>query len=192
MKIAISGVQCTGKSTLLDALEKTEELRGYTFIREVVRGMKGITINEFGDDASQLAIANAHVRNLSIKNMVTDRCIMDCYAYGKYCYAHGTVSSKVIDKVRSIYNRSISKYDLICYIKPEFALTSDGVRSVNVAFRDESLVYFNNLVRNLINHHGNVVIVSGTVPERVDAFLNAYFDVLKYGYVRPENAGTNK
>lgn len=187
MKIAISGVQCTGKSTLLNALEKTKELRGYKFIREVVRSMKNITINEYGDDASQLAIADVHVRNLRYKNMVTDRCIMDCYAYGMYCYKHGTVSSQVIDKVGTIYERTIGRYDLICYIEPEFEMVPDKVRSTDPKFRDEVLGNFAGLVKELENEGANIVTLTGTVENRVKMFLDAYHGVLEYSKIVYKN-----
>ena len=187
MRIAISGVQCTGKTTLLNAIEQLDEFRDYKIIREVVRSMKNITINEYGDDASQLAIADAHIRNLKYRDMITDRCIMDCYADGMYCYNHGTVSDGVIRRVKGMYNDIINEYDLIVYIKPEFALVSDGTRSVNTAFRNEVLQYFNDLVLDTAKKYHNVVTVSGSVRKRVDEFLDAYYEVAENGHISSKN-----
>ena len=48
MRIAITGAQSTGKSTLLSFLKKDIDLRGFEFIEELTRQIaaKGIDINE--------------------------------------------------------------------------------------------------------------------------------------------------
>jgi dephospho-CoA kinase len=48
MKIAITGAQSTGKSTLLKYLKKDTDLQGFEFIEELTRQIaaKGININE--------------------------------------------------------------------------------------------------------------------------------------------------
>ena len=60
MKIAISGVQCTGKSTVLKELQKMPELSEYEFVFEGIRNLKNqgkIKINEDGNDYTQMVIA---------------------------------------------------------------------------------------------------------------------------------------
>lgn len=169
MKIAISGVQCTGKSTVLKELQKMPELSGYEFVFEGIRNLKNqgkIKINEDGNDNTQIVIANFHKDNLLKENVVLDRCILDCYAYSLYSYQKGMISKDTLDKVTKIYNDTVNQYDVILYLRPEFEMIEDGVRSLNKEFRDEVLKNFESLIKDL----KNVVVLSGTVENRVNQF----------------------
>jgi nicotinamide riboside kinase len=169
MKIAISGVQCTGKSTVLKELQKMPELLGYEFIFEGIRNLKNqgkIKINEDGNDNTQIVIANFHKDNLLKENVVLDRCILDCYAYSLYSYQKGMISKDTLDAVTEIYNETVNQYDVILYLRPEFEMIEDGVRSLNKEFRDKVLKNFESLIKNL----KNVVVLSGTVENRVNQF----------------------
>lgn len=175
MKIAISGVQCTGKSTVLKELQKMPELSEYEFVFEGIRNLKNqgkIKINEDGNDYTQMVIANFHKDNLLKENVVLDRCILDCYAYSLYSYQKGMISKDTLDKVTEIYNETVNQYDVILYLRPEFEMIEDGVRSLNKEFRDKVLENFESLIKDL----KNVVILSGTVENRVNQFKA----VLKY------------
>ena len=175
MKIAISGVQCTGKSTVLKELQKMPELSGYEFVFEGIRNLKNqgkIKINEDGNDYTQIVIANFHKDNLLKENVVLDRCILDCYAYSLYSYQKGMISKGTLDKVSEIYNETVNQYDVILYLRPEFEMIEDGVRSLNKEFRDKVLENFESLIKDL----KNVVVLSGTVENRVNQFKA----VLKY------------
>lgn len=170
MKIAFSGVQCTGKSTAMKALEELNILDGYDFEYEVVRKLKDqIKINEDGDDATQIAIVNAHLENLQIPNLVTDRCILDCFAYTIYLLGKERISRDTFTKIADVYSKAIDLYDIIFYIKPEFEMVEDGTRSTNSEFRNEVLGYFDELV----SYRNNVVILTGTVEERVNQIKEA-------------------
>lgn len=169
MKIAISGVQCTGKSTVLKELQKMPELSEYEFVFEGIRNLKNqgkIKINEDGDDHTQMVIANFHKDNLLKENVVLDRCILDCYAYSLYSYQKGMISKDTLDKVTEIYNETVNQYDVILYLRPEFEMIEDGVRSLNKEFRDKVLENFESLIKDL----KNVVVLSGTVENRVNQF----------------------
>lgn len=175
MKIAISGVQCTGKSTVLKELQKMPELSEYEFVFEGIRNLKNqgkIKINEDGNDYTQMVIANFHKDNLLKENVVLDRCILDCYAYSLYSYQKGMISKDTLDKVTEIYNETVNQYDVILYLRPEFEMIEDGVRSLNKEFRDKVLENFESLIKDL----KNVVVLSGTVENRVNQFKA----VLKY------------
>ena len=175
MKIAISGVQCTGKSTVLKELQKMPELSEYEFVFEGIRNLKNqgkIKINEDGNDYTQMVIANFHKDNLLKENVVLDRCILDCYAYSLYSYQKGMISKSALDTVTEIYNETVNQYDVILYLRPEFEMIEDGVRSLNKEFRDKVLENFESLIKDL----KNVVVLSGTVENRVNQFKA----VLKY------------
>ncbi len=171
MRIALCGVQCTGKSTLLKEMIKLPEFKDYVIIYEVVRKMIGkIKINQDGNENTQFTISNAHVENLKYDNVITDRCILDCFAYSLYAYNHGKLSEEDMDKLYKIYLDNVDKYDVIFYIRPEFDMIEDGVRSTDVKFRNAVLENFDYLVQE----RNNVVVLTGTVEERMNTIMKTF------------------
>lgn len=171
MRIALCGVQCTGKSTLLKEMEKLPEFKDYKIIFEVVRKMIGkIKINQEGNENTQFTVSNIHAGNLKYKNLITDRCILDCFAYSIYAYKHGKISEEDYNKLYKIYIDNVDKYDVIFYIRPEFDIVEDGVRSTDVNFRNEVLENFDYLA----NKRNNVVVLSGTVKERMNTIMKTF------------------
>lgn len=85
MFIALSGAQCTGKTTLLNALRNDKNFYNrFTFVDEIVRTLqkKGFKINEAGTDETQMAVMNTHVENIDLPgDVLVDRCALDCMAY---------------------------------------------------------------------------------------------------------------
>lgn len=174
MRIAISGVQCTGKTTLLNALKKVNALKDYTFIPEVIRGIvksKGISINENSTDSGQIAILNAHLDNLKNENFIADRSLIDCMAYTVYAFNHHQITPRTFWKVVSEFRDNVKNYDLVFYIKPEFEMQEDGVRSTDKAFRDEVKGYMEKALKGL-----RVVYLTGPVEDRVKQFMDAFYD----------------
>lgn len=171
MRIALSGVQCTGKSTLLKEMEKLPEFKSYEIIYEVVRKMMNeIKINEDGDKNTQEKILDAHLYNLKPENVITDRCIVDCIAYGVYGHKHGNISTDDFAKFITRAGSHLRDYDVIFYIRPEFEMQDDGVRSLNTKFRDEVQGYFEEIIKEL----DNVVILSGSVEERMKTIMETF------------------
>lgn len=165
MRIALSGVQCVGKSTLLHTMEKMEKFKDLEFVYECVRKLKDkVKINENGDDSTQIAVANCHIENLERDNTVLDRCLLDCYAYTLWMYEKGKITEDTKKIVEDLYNNNINKYDKIFYIKPEFDIIPDGVRSISNEFRNETLKYFEELVKGI---EDKVVILTGSVENRI-------------------------
>ena len=76
------------------------------------------------------------------------------------------ISKATLDKVSEIYNETVNQYDVILYLRPEFEMIEDGVRSLNKEFRDKVLENFESLIKDL----KNVVVLSGTVENRVNQF----------------------
>ena len=77
MRIAISGAQSVGKTTLINALRSEKALKDYTFCTEVTRrvGSYGLPINEDGTDITQRLIMQEHIVNYFMNdNMICDGC----------------------------------------------------------------------------------------------------------------------
>lgn len=172
MKIAFTGAQSTGKTTLLEAIKQNEEFRyKYEFIDEITRRMikKGLKINEAGSDTTQLLIMNEHVKNTLYTDAIMDRCALDGVVYTNWLYKKGNVSEWVYQYAENVFKKYISRYDYIFYLTPEFHIVDDGVRSIDTAFRDEIV----NLFEYYVNTFSVPVIkLTGSVEERLEKFYN--------------------
>lgn len=165
-KIAISGAQSTGKSTLLDALKK--EYIDIKFVGEITRELKnqGYKINEDGNDDTQVQIMNLHKKYCqSNVDTIYDRCALDGIVYTHYLFNKGNISEEVYNKSLNIFEEIIKEYDIICYIKPEFNIVDDGERSANVKFRDDIVILFEYYIKK---YNLEFILLTGSVQDRVD------------------------
>ncbi len=170
MLIALSGAQCTGKTTLLNALRSDEKFKSnFIFVDEIVRNLqkKGFKINEAGTDETQIAVMNEHVNNtLSEGNTLVDRCALDCMAYTIWMWRHHKIKRETYNICYKNFIDNIMKYDIIFYLSPEFDIIPDGTRSTNDSFRDEVVEIFEQLIKEFSL---TVVRLTGTVEERLFA-----------------------
>ena len=175
MRIAFTGAQSTGKTTLLNALKADEAFRyKYEFIDEITRRMqkKGLKINEAGGNTTQLLIMNEHIKNLLYENVIMDRCMLDGVVYTDWLHWEGKVKTWVWEYASKVFSHYIDRYDIIFYLKPEFDIVDDGVRSVDITFRDEIVSRFERYLKSV---NTPVVTLSGSVEER----LNQFKDTIK-------------
>lgn len=171
MKISFSGVQCTGKSTLINEMKNSNNFNEYLFMTECIRDLnkKGFKINENGDDDTQTAVMCMHLINLDkSENAIMDRCLLDGMCYAEWSYNHGKISEENYKFCHRVFWSNINSYDLIFYLVPEFEMVEDGVRSLNKEFRDEVKSIFDKYV-NLINDKLKVKVITlhGSVEERM-------------------------
>ncbi len=159
MRIALSGAQGTGKTTLINELKNSSSLPHYTFYDEVVRNLvkrTGISINREADDYSQTAITNEQVRlasetTFNTPNAFFDRCIVDSHAFTIFDYVREQISKKVY-----MYSSEMLKmvftyfpYDMVIYIPPKIQLVEDGVRDTDVQYRNR----IDKLMTNVLNYN---------------------------------------
>ena len=171
MIVSFTGAQSTGKTTLLNSMRNWKNLKDYVFVDEITRNVSklGMSINEKGDDATQTAIMNAHIENLKKgDNLILDRCSLDGVVYTHYLYLHGKISKDTFDYARQIFFETCLKYDKIFYLKPEFDIVDDGVRSSSVQFRDEIADIFERYIAEYNLRKYNIVEISGSVEERLE------------------------
>lgn len=175
MLISFTGAQSTGKTTLLNELKKDSALSScFTFIDEITRSIQreGFKINEEGDDNTQIAIMKSHLQNSKNQNAIMDRCALDGLVYTYYLFKKKKVSYNTVIEAEKIFKECISKYDIIFYIKPEFRIVKDGVRSVNRRFRRDIVKMFDYVIK----YYGvKVIVLKGKVEER----LNSIYRVLE-------------
>jgi hypothetical protein len=145
-------------------------------VKGVTRWLSSIggKINEDGNVITQLAGIQKHALNvIHYDYLLTDRTVLDAYAYSVYLFQHDTINAAGFEEIGEIYRRYVKAYDHIFYFSPEFDIVLDGTRSTQISFRDEVKHIFD----NLINKDGlyNIVPVTGTVEERLELIL----DVMK-------------
>ena len=168
MKIAFTGAQSTGKTTLLKELKRDSKLSlEYDFRDEITRRMqkKGLSINEGGNDITQLLIMNSHIKNSLIDNVIMDRCALDGLVYTDWMYGKNKVEQWVVDYATNVFNLLIGRYDYIFYLAPEFDIEDDGVRSTDVDFRNEVVDLFDYYIRV---YEIPVIKLTGTVEQRLN------------------------
>ena len=87
----------------------------------------------------------------------------------KYLNISNKIRVYQTDKKFNNLNKILSNnYDYIFYIRPEFDIVDDGVRSISLDFRDEISDLFEGFITELPREH---ITVSGSVRERVDQVL---------------------
>lgn len=177
MRIGISGAQSVGKTTLLNALRSEKCFKDYAVRNEVTRTVKsyGIDINENGSDVSQLLIMKEHIYNLVMfDDMITDRTALDGLVYTHWLWANGKVSEECAKECKAVFDKIIGMYDYMFYIKPEFPIEDDGVRSSSQQWQDEIVKLFD---LNINQYNINVIPVSGSVRERVNTILKTIGEI---------------
>lgn len=172
MRIGISGAQSVGKTTLLNALRSEKWFIDYTFCNEVTRRVQsyGLSINENGSDLTQRLIMQEHVVNVFMNDkMITDRTSLDGLVYTQYLVENKKANHYTYDQALKIFNKVQSRYDIQFYIRPEFEIQNDGVRSVDKFFRDRIVTIFDETIQ--LNNLP-VVYLTGSVRERVQQVID--------------------
>lgn len=188
MIISISGAQCTGKTTLINALKEIPELReNVLFMGSPSRkgNDQGIRINNEATILDQLWIYTAYMKEFieaclsNHKHIISDRCLLDVLSYTVNCAnrctdakmkTRWTIAKDII--MKSMFSLS-EYYDYFVVLKPEFDIVDDGVRSADRLYQKEIAGIFNVTSRILSEHIPEKVIldVTGSVDNRVKRIL---------------------
>lgn len=171
MRIGITGAQSTGKTTLLNALRSEPYFKDYAICDEVTRRVQNynLPINEHGNDVTQRLIMHEHIVNVYMNdNMITDRTVLDGLVYTLYLYGRGNVKQETVSYVRNVFNKVWQAYDYVFFIEPEFLIENDGIRSIDVSFRDSIVKLFRD---EIIANNLEVVYINGSVRQRVNTVL---------------------
>tara|TARA_R110002012_G_scaffold217302_1_gene388503 strand:+ start:62 stop:655 length:594 start_codon:yes stop_codon:yes gene_type:complete len=182
MIFSFTGAQSTGKTTLLKELVEKNGSYPFEFVPEVTRLVMRdyeVTINEGGDNMTQMLIMTEHIRNVyggradrlvRKIHQIYDRCALDGIVYSHYLLNQKMISRVTYDACDLIYKKLRNEYDVIFYTSPEdVELVDDGERSVDVSFRDDIISTFDMFIHyNAIESGPEVVVLKGTVEERLD------------------------
>jgi len=181
-KFAITGAHCTGKTTLVNAIQQIDTNNKYQYITSMTREAKklGFQINEAGNDETQLYILNKHLERLVINSpCVLDRSLIDGYTYTKILYEAGNISEHVMKYAKSLLNvEYMNRYNKIFYLPPTLRLVNDGLRSTEPEFRKHVINNFDHIVQCAgIFMPDLVTTIDGSVQERVCS-ANKYLNII--------------
>lgn len=170
MRIALSGTHSTGKTTLLNELKKQNKLSDYIFVDEITRKIqkKGLKINEQGDDETQLHVMQSHIDSLKYNDCILDRCVLDGIVYTHYLYNNNTVSQHVFEKSLEIFKQHKDSYDYIFFLKPEFPIEKDNVRSTNISFQMD---VHNLFLDYIFDYNISVIEITGSIKDRINKVM---------------------
>ena len=189
MVISISGAQCTGKTTLINALKNIDLFKEETvFMGSPSRKAndQGVKINSQADYLSQMWIYVTYVKDFieafqkMPRNIVSDRCLLDVLCYTEYIQKNKLVDphlrskwAELVDTITQNLFELEDYYDCHIILHPEFELIEDGVRSTDKDFQREIDKLFIKNVRMLQDFSPNKILyVTGSVEERVDQIIN--------------------
>lgn len=182
MKIAVSGPQCTGKTTFIQDFLK--EFPMYTTPKGSYRDLakkKKIKINQNGNVQSQLDILNYHI-DTSQKydkndNVIFDRCVIDPLVYSLWMHEKEKkgIDEKHIESMLRLVKESVKLYDII-FIVPltkaaPIPMEADDLRDTDEIYREEINNIFN-AVQESYHKQSQVIFPPEDCPAVIDIFGN--------------------
>lgn len=173
MRVGISGAQSVGKTTLLNALRSEKFFRNIKVCNEVTRRVMsyGLPINEQGNDTTQRLIMQEHIVNVFMnESFMTDRTALDGVVYSKYLHENGKINDETMTFATDVFVRLYPKYDVMFYIEPEFEIQNDGIRSIDMDFRNRIVDIFDFYFET---YKLPVIKLTGSVRERVEQVITA-------------------
>jgi len=168
MKIGLTGTMSVGKTTLVKALSKMEQFKGYTCTTERSKYLNslGIPLNHETTIEGQTIFLAERVTELMQDRLITDRTIIDVMAFTncakKVSYIDG-------DAFTDYASRFIKQYDYIFYISPDgMDIEDNGIRETNTNYRHQ---IDEEIQKLLLKHRPIVYTLKGTTEERIKQII---------------------
>ena len=168
MKIGLCGTMSVGKTTLVKALSKMEQFKGYTCTTERSKYLNslGIPLNHETTIEGQTIFLAERVTELMQDSLITDRTIIDVMAFTncakKISYMDG-------DAFTDYASRFIKQYDYIFYISPDgMDIEDNGIRETNTNYRHQ---IDEEIQKLLLKHRPIVHTLKGTTEERIKQII---------------------
>ena len=169
MRFALTGSHGVGKTSVISELDDWLSNRGIRCIYNSSNARKvkkaGMAINDDGDDTVQTIIAASHISHFSEDNWFADRCLLDCYAYGKHLFRQEKVTTECNRTLSKLTYKFLQNYTKIFYIPIEFEMVKDGVRKEDKQFQQE----IDTIIKNYLDRlEISYETITGSVEERCE------------------------
>ena len=169
--ISFSGPSCSGKTTIVNAINWDDYFDDYKLVGSHTRVLKseGLKICKDGDDKTQRNIIKIHMKNFNDfkynkSNVITDRCILDGMAYTEWLHNSGKVSKEIFDYASSVFMKIVKHIDILFYCEP-VEYKDDNDRKMSKRDHDMVCGLFTSYA-GIFDYH-QVVKLTGTVDERL-------------------------
>ena len=172
MKIGLTGTMSVGKTTLVDALKKSDKFKHYKFATERSKYLSdlGIPLNTDSTLKGQTVFLAERCAELLNENVITDRTIIDVMSFTSKA---DSINFKDKMLFEDYAKRFISEYDCIFYIPMEgVELEDNGVRCIDEDYRNKIDFSIKRMISNYGTEAKNIISIPPylTVKERV-AFI---------------------
>ncbi len=164
MKIAITGAQGVGKTTL--AQQINQEYPDFSILPEAARLAveAGYKLDHTATTETELWLIAKQLELESLESKwVADRCGIDLLAYIHHLFSK---EKDLIEFATQALVPRFRKYDLVLYLPGgQFAIEDDGVRTTDVKFQQD----IDKQVRDILGKHEiPFVEITGTPKERLE------------------------
>jgi nicotinamide riboside kinase len=125
--ISFSGPSCSGKTTLVSAIDWSNYFKKFYLVESHTRALKakGMKINDKGSDETQIKIMDIHHINYEKYNIksngkkfITDRCVLDGIVYSEWLANTGRIHKNVYEYAVKIFMDIKDKIDILFYCEP--------------------------------------------------------------------------
>ena len=178
IKIGILGTHGTGKTTLghtiMSYLKENHFIVGW--VSEIVRDLPA-SVNDLSAFFPQYWVLNAQInkeieRQSNNNIIVTDRTVIDNFAYAIKTANKDSISKKQLNVLATICKNWIETYDFLFYTqRTELSIEKDNFRSTKLKFQIE----IDETIRKIINDWCiSVFELSGTYDKRFEKVLETF------------------
>jgi len=173
MRYGLTGTMSTGKTTMVKALAEHDYFKGkeYKFFTERSKYLMsmGIPLNQSSTYKGQLVFFAERASELMQDNMVTDRTVLDVFAFSKA--AEKEIGYGRVNALEHIKDELKGEYDILFYVPiiDEIPMENNGIRETNEDFRR----LIDDIIRREFNaYKGRKYIIKATnLNDRIDEIV---------------------
>lgn len=182
--ITVTGAHGVGKTSLIEeAIARTGNREDISVIREPAREIatRGFYVNDkisLDGVFEYLGYCLAEVRQVQTKLVLTDRSILDLYAYIRDQFPHRfscSLERLIIEQIHAEQHKT----RLYIYLPIEFPMEQDDLRPADLEYQ----AYIDGVIRELLDYFELPTLeVRGTIEERTSKLLKAISSLPEIGY----------